>query len=73
MNNNGNNSKSTASLVCGIVSLFIIPRIFGIAAVILGIMGYSAEDKKTSAVIGIVLGIFSFLYSFSTTNTVYWF
>ena len=73
MNNESNDVKSKASLICGIVSIFIIPRIFGIIAVILGIMGLSTENKKASAVIGLGLGIFSFLYSFYATNTVYWF
>lgn len=65
MENNENNATSIGSLICGIVSFFIIPRIFGLIAVILGIIGISkSEDKKTYAIVGIILGIISFIYSF---------
>lgn len=66
MGNNESNASSIGSLICGIVSFFIIPRVFGLIAVILGIIGVSRdEDKKTYAIIGIVLGIASFIYSFT--------
>ena len=70
MNNNSNNdSYSVGSLICGIVSLFIIPRIFGLIAVILGIIGLSTgEEKKSNAAVGLAIGIFSFLYSFYATQ-----
>ncbi len=62
---NGNNNLGLASLICGIVSIFIFPFIFGIVGVILGIVGISKqEDKKVYSIIGIILGIFSVLYSF---------
>lgn len=65
MNNSNSNSNSIGSLMCGIVSLFIIPRVFGIIAVILGICGISKQEEKMGcASIGILIGIFSFLYSF---------
>lgn len=65
MNNTNNNSCSIASIICGIVSFFILPFIFGIVSVILGIIGIARqEDKKTYAVIGIILGVISVLYSY---------
>ena len=73
MDNNSGSSKSKASLICGIVSLLIVPRIFGIVAVVLGIMGLSSEDSKKSAAFGLCLGIFSFLYSFFAQGTINWF
>lgn len=70
MNNNGNNNTcSIASLVCGIVSVFILPFIFGIIGVVLGIIGISKqEEKKACAVIGIILGIVGVLWSFYSTG-----
>lgn len=69
--NNNNNSTSIASLVCGIVSFFILPFIFGIASVILGIIAISRqEEKKTYGVIGIVLGIIGVLWAFYATGMI---
>ncbi len=66
-----NNSTSIASLVCGIVSFFILPFIFGIASVILGIIAISRqEEKKTYGVIGIVLGIIGVLWAFYATGMI---
>lgn len=62
--NNGNSPLSTASLVCGIVSFLIIPFIFGIVAVILGIIGLAKqENKKAFSIIGIILGIIGVLWA----------
>lgn len=67
--NNGNNSCSIASLVCGIVSFFILPFIFGVTSVILGIIGISRqEEKKSYAIIGIILGIIGVLWAFYSTG-----
>ena len=74
MDRNQNNSWSKAGLTCGIVSMLILPAIFGILAVVLGILaiskGEDAEQKNTSAIIGITLGILSVLYSFYTTGMI---
>ena len=70
MNNNNNNANSTASLICGLVSIFVLPFIFGIASIILGIIGISKEEeKKSSAVSGIILGIIGVLWAFYSTGT----
>lgn len=67
--NNGNNTSSIASLVCGIVSLFVLPFIFGIASIILGIVAISKqEEKKNYAIIAILLGIISILWAFYSTG-----
>ncbi len=69
MYNGNNNTCSIASLICGIVSIFILPFIFGIASVILGIIGISRqEEKKTYAVLGIILGIVGVLWAFYYTG-----
>lgn len=69
--NNENNSMSIASLICGIVSFFILPFIFGIASIILGIIAISkGEEKKTYAVIGIILGIIGVVWAFYLTGTI---
>ena len=69
MNSGDNNTCSIASLACGIVSIFILPFIFGIASIILGIIGVSRqENKKTFAIIGIVLGIIGVIWSFYATG-----
>ena len=66
---NNNSSSSTASLICGLVSIFILPFIFGIASIILGIIGISKqEEKKSSAVAGIILGIIGVLWAFYSTG-----
>lgn len=66
---NNNNSSSIASLVCGIVSFFVLPFIFGIASIILGIIGISKqEEKKSCAVGGIILGIVGVLWAFYSTG-----
>lgn len=63
--NNNNSSMSIASLICGIVSIFILPFIFGLASIILGIVGVSKqEEKKNCAIAGIIIGIISILWSF---------
>lgn len=65
MNDGNNNATSIASLICGIVSFFILPFIFGLVGVILGIIGISRqEEKKGCAIAGIILGIISVLYAF---------
>lgn len=69
MNNGNNSSSSIASLVCGIVSFFILPFIFGIISVILGIIGVSRqEEKKNCAIAGIILGIIGVLWAFYSTG-----
>lgn len=65
MNSGNNGSCSVASLICSIVSFFVFPFIFGIAGIILGIIGISKqEEKKNLAVIGVIIGIFSILFTF---------
>lgn len=69
MNNGNNNKSSIASFVCGIVSFFVLPFIFGVASIILGIIAISnQEEKKSYAVIGIILGIIGVLWAFYSTN-----
>lgn len=63
---NGKKSPlSIASLACGIVSIFVFPYIFGIGAVILGIIGLAnLEEKKNLAIAGIIVGIIGILWAF---------
>ena len=69
--NNENNSMSIASFVCGIVSFFILPFIFGIASIILGIIAISKqEEKKIYGVIGLILGIIGVLWAFYSTGMI---
>ncbi len=69
--NNENNSMSIASLICGIVSIFILPFIFGIASIILGIIAISKqEEKKNYAVLGIILGIIGVIWAFYSTGII---
>ncbi len=65
MDNNNSNSSSITSLVCGIISLFILPFIFGIISIIFGVVGLSRqEEKKVYSIIGIILGVIGILWSF---------
>ena len=65
MDNGNNSTSSIASLICSIVSFFVFPFTFGIAGIILGIIGISKqEEKKNLAVIGVIIGIFSILFTF---------
>ena len=67
--NNGNNSMSIASFICGIVSFFILPFIFGIVSIILGIIAFSRQEEKNGyAAIGIILGIIGVLWAFHSTG-----
>lgn len=69
--NNENNSMSIASLICGIVSIFILPFIFGIASIILGIIAISKqEEKKNYGVLGIILGIIGVIWAFYSTGII---
>lgn len=69
INNTNNNALSVASFICGIVSIFILPYLFGIASVILGIIGLAKqEDKKTYSIIGIILGILGVLWAIYSTS-----
>lgn len=75
MNNNQKNSYGKTSVVCGAISCFILPFIFGVIAIIFGILGISKQDetsseKDTSSIIGIVLGVISILYSFYATGQI---
>ena len=57
-------SFSIASAVCGLVSIFVFPYIFGIAAIILGIVGISRQEKnKNSASAGIIVGIIGIIWA----------
>ena len=69
MNNNGNNACSITSLVSGIVSIFVLPFIFGIASIILGIIGIARqEEKKAYSIFGIIVGIIGVLWAFYSTG-----
>ena len=69
MNNNGNNACSIASLVSGIVSIFVLPFIFGIASIILGIIVIARqEEKKAYSIFGIIVGIIGVLWAFYSTG-----
>lgn len=71
MNNGENNTCSIASLACGIVSFFVLPFIFGIASILLGIIGISRqEEKKIYAIIGIILGIIGVIWAFYYTGAI---
>lgn len=45
---NNSNKFSIASLCCGFVSFFVLPYIFGIVAIILGIIAISIKKKKVN-------------------------
>lgn len=67
-----NNSLSIASFICSIVSIFILPFIFGIVAIILGIIGISKqEEKKIFSIIGIITGIIGVLWAFYSTELLF--
>ena len=69
MDNKGNNALSIASLTCGIVSAFVLPFIFGLIAIILGIIGVSKqEEKSTFSIIGMVLGIVGIIWAYYSTG-----
>ena len=71
MYNGNNNSSSIASLICGIVSFFVLPFIFGLMGIILGIIGISRqEEKKVCSIAGIIFGIIGVLWSFYSTGTI---
>jgi len=54
----------TAALVCGIIGLFCGGIIFGIGAIILGVLGLSRDENTGMAVLGLVLGIIDFVCFF---------
>ncbi len=63
------NKFSTASLVCGIISFFIFPFIFGVVSIILGIIAFAKkENKKLFAIIGILLGVVGIIWAFYATG-----
>ena len=73
MNNSQSSSYGKASLVCGIVSMLVLPFIFGLIAIILGIVAVSKptdnnSNQNTSPIIGIALGICGILYAFYSTG-----
>ena len=53
----GDNTKGIISLICGIIGLFFAGIIFGIIAIILGVMGRKSDDSPMIATIGLILGI----------------
>ncbi len=70
---NNNSTLSIASFVCGIVSIFILPFVFGIVAVILGIIGISKqEEKKIFSIVGIITGIIGVLWAFYSTGVMWY-
>ena len=73
MNDSQKSSYGKTSLICGIISLFIFPVIFGLIVIVLGITGMSKPKENdattdTSAIIGIVLAVCSILYAFSISG-----
>lgn len=50
------NGLGIASMITGIISVFVFPLILGVVSVLLGLVGLKHEKNKT-AVAGIVLGI----------------
>ncbi len=69
MNNGNSNKFSIASLCCGVISFFVFPYIFGIAAIILGIIAISnQEEKKSYGLSGIIIGIIGMLWVFFSAN-----
>ena len=52
-----------------IALLFILPFIFGIASIILGIIGIARqEEKKAYSIFGIIVGIIGVLWAFYSTG-----
>lgn len=75
MNDSQKSSYGKSSLVCGVISLFIFPVIFGLIAIVLGITGISKPNENnsntdTSSIIGIILAVCSILYAFYTTGLI---
>jgi len=51
------NGKALASLICGIVSLFVFGLILGIVAIVLGVQARSNPNRRGMATAGIVFGV----------------
>lgn len=67
MDNNQNNSRlATVALVCGITSIFILPILFGGAAIIFGSIVRSRAEKGTrvyqNANLGILFGVLGLVF-----------
>lgn len=50
------NGLGIASMITGIISVFVFPLILGVISALLGLVGLKHENNKT-AIAGIVLGI----------------
>lgn len=62
------NSVCMASFICGLVGFFILPYIFGIAAIICGIVGIVTFDdqkniNKWQGTTGLILGVIDILWA----------
>ncbi|MCL1797759.1 MAG: DUF4190 domain-containing protein [Eggerthellaceae bacterium] len=50
------NGMAVASLVCGLVGLFVFGFVLGVLAIILGVLARKRPDRKGMATAGIILG-----------------
>lgn len=64
MANRDVNACGLISMILGILSLFILPLYFGLAALILGVVGLISQGKSAMAITGIVLGCVSLVWYF---------
>ena len=61
-----NSPFAKGSLICAVVSLFVFPYIFGIAAIILAVISFAnLEEKKKTAIAGIIIGIIGILWAYN--------
>ncbi len=56
--------EGIASLVCGVIGLFIVPILFSTAAVVFGFMGLNGKKHKNTglAIAGLILGGVGVIY-----------
>ena len=60
-----NSPFAKGSLISGVVSLFVFPYIFGIAAIILAIISFTnLEEKKKVAIAGLIVGIIGIIWAY---------
>ncbi|MCL1799116.1 MAG: DUF4190 domain-containing protein [Eggerthellaceae bacterium] len=55
------NGKAVASLVCGILGLFLFGLILGIVAIVLGVQARKRPDRRGIAMAGIIFGVLALL------------
>ena len=59
------NETSKASKIFAILALFVLPRVFSLIAIILGVIGWSTAGSNKDASIGIGFGLALYILSFT--------